>query len=112
MKLLLQAAVLSLFFIRAVLVSPELHHPMFLPPLRREGPVRMSSTRLQSWHEQLWGPTCQKQSKGERVCFRSQFQGTQPTRVAGAELALSWQELATRFDCIPAGAESRDTGQK
>lgn len=39
MKLLLQAAVLSLFFLRAVLVSPELHHPMFLPPLRREGPV-------------------------------------------------------------------------
>lgn len=111
MKLLLQVAVLSLFFIRAMLVSPELHHPMFLPPLRHEGPVHMSSTHLQSWHEQLWGQTCQKQSKGERVCFRSQFQGTQPIRVAGAVLALWWRELATWFDCIPAGVESRGTGR-
>lgn len=72
----------------------------------------MSSTRLQSWHEQLWGQIRQKQSKGGRVCFHSQFQGTQPIRVAGAGLALWWQELVTWFDCIPAGAKSGDMGQK
>lgn len=91
--MLLQVAVLSLVFTRAVLFSPELPHPMFLPPLRRESPVCMSSTGLLSWHEQLWGQTRQKPVQWREGLLSLTVSGDTVHQGSCAVLALWWQEL-------------------